>query len=104
MSFQSYGHANNQLKEEFERAKNDWSSYLLSDQLSKTLFLVDDKEIIDLVKKTRDDYLDSLDTLTYYRQDSTAVEVGKAARAPEEIIRPEVIKIQALINDRLEQL
>jgi hypothetical protein len=48
--------------------------------------------------------LDSLDTLTYYRQDSTAVEVGKAARAPEEIIRPEVIKIQALINDRLEQL
>jgi hypothetical protein len=51
MSFQSYGHANNQLKEEFERAKNDWSSYLLSDQLSKTLFLVDDKEIMALLQK-----------------------------------------------------
>ncbi len=103
-AYHSHGMATEQAKEEFERAKNDWSSYLASDDLSQVLFILDDQEIIDLVKKARDEYLDSYNELTFYREELTAVEVGEFARAPEEKIRSEIINIQALINKRLEEL
>ena len=103
-AYHSHGMATEQAKEEFERAKNDWGSYLASDDLSQVLFILDDQEIIDLVKKARDEYLDSYNELTFYREELTAVEVGEFARAPEEKIRSEIINIQALINKRLEEL
>ena len=103
-AYHSHGMATEQVKEEFERAKNDWDGYLASDHLSQALFIVDDKEIIDLVKKARDEYLDSYDELTFYREELTAREIGEYARAPEERIRSEIINIQALINKRLEEL
>ena len=56
------------------------------------------------MKKTRDEYLDSYEELTFHREELTAVEVGKFARAPEEKIRSEIINIQALINKRLVEL
>ncbi len=103
-AYHSHSKAPEQAKEEFERAKSDWNEYVSSDDLSKVLFILDDQEIIGLVKKARDEYLDSYESLAYYRAELTAVEVGKAARAPEEKIRSEIINIQALINKRLEKL
>lgn len=104
LAYHSHGMATEQVKEEFERAKNDWDSYLASDHLSQALFILDDQEIIDLVKKARDEYLDSYDELTFYREELTAVEIGQYARAPEEKIRSEIINIQALIYERLKEL
>ena len=103
-AYHSHGMATEQAKEEFERAKSDWYKYISSDNLSRALFILDDHEIIDLVKKARDEYLDSYEELTFYREELTAVEVGEFARAPEEKIRSEIISIQALINKRLEKL
>ncbi len=103
-AYHSHGMAAEQAKEEFERAKNDWGNYLASDDLSQVLFILDDQEIIDLVKKTRDEYLNSYEELTFHREELTARETGEYARAPEEKIRSEVINIQALINRKLEEL
>jgi DNA-binding helix-hairpin-helix protein with protein kinase domain len=103
-AYHSHGMATEKAKEEFERAKNDWNEYISSDNLSRALFTLDDQEIIGLVKKARDEYLDSYEELTFYREELTAVEVGEFARAPEEKIRSEIINIQELINKRLEEL
>jgi hypothetical protein len=103
-AFSSPDIASELYKKEFEQAHKDWSLYLASDKLSLALFSIDDKEIIDLVTTARNEYLDAFDMLTYDRAHLSAVEVGKAARAPEEKIRWKIIDIQALINKRLEEL
>jgi len=103
-AYHSHGMTTEQAKEEFEQAKSDWHKYISSDNLSRALFILDDQEIIGLVKKARDEYLDSYEELTLYREELTAVEVGEFARAPEEKIRSEIINIQGLINKRLEEL
>jgi len=103
-AYHSHGMATEQAKEEFERAKSDWNKYISSDNLSRALFILDEQEIIGLVKKARDEYLASYEELTFHREELTAVEVGEFARAPEEKIRSEIINIQALVNKRLEEL
>ena len=103
-AYHSHGMATEQAKQEFERAKSDWESYLSSEDLPQVLFSLDDREIIDLVKTARNEYLNSYEELTFYRKELTASEVGQFARAPEEKIRSEIINIQVLINKRLEEL
>ena len=92
-----------QAKEALKEAINDWSNYISSDDLPQVLSIQYDIEIVNLVKKIRNEYLESYETGTIYREELTAVELGKAARAPEEKIMPELIKLQELINKRLEE-
>lgn len=103
-AYHSHGIATVQAKEEFEQAKDGWERYLSSEDLSQALFILGAQEIVDLVKKARNEYLDSYEELTFHREELTAVEIGQYARAPEEKIRSEIIDIQELINKRLEEL
>lgn len=93
-----------QAKEELKTAIDDWNNYISGDDLQQVLSLQYDEELKRLVKKIRNDYLESVDYGTIFRKELTAQELGKAARAPEEKIGPEVTKIQSLINKRLEEL
>jgi len=93
-----------QAKEELEEALNDWNNYISSDDLRQVLSIQHDVEIVNLVKKIRNEYLESYEDGAIYRKELTAKELGEAARAPDEKIGPEVIKVQSLINKRLKEL
>lgn len=92
-----------QAEEEYRKAANDWNDYISGDYIQRTLFLIDDIEIVNLVKKIRNEYLSSIDRVIDH-EGLTSVELGKAGRAAEEKIGPEVAKAQGLINKRLEEL
>lgn len=50
-----------QAEEEYRKATNDWNNYISGDYIQRTLFLIDDVEIANLVKKIRNEYLSSID-------------------------------------------
>ncbi len=92
------------VKEALERAQKDWNKYILGDDLQRVLFIQSDEEIVKLVKEIRVDYLEAYDKVVTYREEQSATEFGTAIRSSEEKIAPKVIKVQELINKRLEEL
>ena len=92
------------VKEALEKAKKDWDNYISDGDLQRVLFTQSDEEIVKLVKEIRIDYLQAYDKVATYREEQSATEFGTAIRSSEEKIAPKVIKVQELINKRLEEL
>ena len=93
-----------QAKEEIEAARNEWNDYISGGDLLKVLNMQFNEELVNSVNEIRNAYLQSYEDGAIYRQELTAIELGKSARALAERIRPEVIKVQSTINKRLEEL
>ncbi len=93
-----------QEEEALDKAVKDWKNYVEGDYLEKALYSQFDLEIINRVRKIRNEYLDIYSTTVTFKEGLSQTEFGKAARAAEEKIRPKVAEVQELINKRLEEL
>lgn len=93
-----------QEEEVLKQAVNDWNNYLERGSLEKVLYSQFDAEIVNRVRDIRNDYLNTYSDVVTFKEQLSAVEFGKAARAAEEKIRPMVGEVQELINKRLEEL
>jgi hypothetical protein len=93
-----------QEKEALGEAVKDWNRYVAEDDLEKVLYSQFDTEIVNLVREIRNEYLDTYAGVVTYREELSATEFGKHARAAEEKIRPKVAEVQELIYKRLEKL
>lgn len=91
-----------EVKEQLWEAVFDWNNYIRSGEWVQTLFILDDAELLnkveEVLKEYRQSYVDAM-----YWEELKATEIGKAMEVFERN-KTRIMEIQALINERLENI
>jgi hypothetical protein len=90
------------VREELQRAADDWNAYLVSGDFAQTLFKQCDAELFDKAKEILKDYQESCSNAIHLNQ--VSVEAQLKSRKVSERIEPKIVEVQELINKRLEEL
>jgi hypothetical protein len=87
-----------------QEAISDWNNYIKGDYLTKVLNMQADRDLKELIKEIRKEYVDTYDDVVTFREELSSAELGRASRSAEEEIAPKVVQAQELINKKLEEL
>ena len=97
-----FGMTEEEAKKQLQENVDDINTYLASGNFQQTLFMQDDKELLDKVDEIIRDYRGSYIDAIYYKE-LKATELGKAMEVFERN-KTRIIETQSLINKRLEEL
>jgi len=97
-----FGMTEEEAKEQLQENVDDINTYLASGNFQQTLFMQDDKELLDKVDEIIRDYRGSYIDAIYYK-DLKATELGEAMKVFERN-KTRIMEAQSLINKRLEEL
>jgi hypothetical protein len=98
----SIGITGEEITKLLKEAVNDWNEYYRSGKLTQTLFMLDDKELIDKAEEVIKDYQESWFTTINYQ--SFDVSKLPEARKVFERNKNKIAWIQSLINAKLRSL
>lgn len=85
-----------------EEARDDMNEYLRSGELTKTLLMIEDKDLIDRVAEINKDYDESYYVNISF-QEFPSLDIGKAMQVFERN-KARIVETQGIINKRLEEL
>jgi len=97
-----FGITEEQAKEQLKEAVDGFNTYLASGSFQQTLFMQDDKGLLDKVDEIISDYRGSYIDAIYYK-DMKATELGEAMRVFERN-KTRIMETQSMINKQLEKL
>ena len=94
--------ASKEYEAEIKKAVEDWEKWIDSGEWEQVLFALDDPELIDMATKVKDQYMDNWTHAVYWQLRD--LEQKMKVKESLGVNNPELIRIQALINERLEQM